>query len=123
MCHRYVRKYVLLILLAPDDFDDPEQLTLQFNSTNTTHHVSITVVDDAVLEDMKRFFVELASEQSAVVLQPQRVEVVIADNDGMSSFLLGIIHNYGISAGLHTQRIQLQVQLYWNASFLPLLNP
>ena len=53
---------------------------LTFNSVTTSHTVTVTAVDDNVIEDEEMFTLSLTTSAENVTLQPDPVDVSITDN-------------------------------------------
>ena len=69
---------------APMDYTDPGTVSLLFDSTTLSQSVVISIENDDIYESVERFFANLASTDMAVMVDPERAEVVIAEdgNDG-----------------------------------------
>ena len=69
------------ILTEPDDYEaiDTE---LMFGFDIERQCVSISLVSDGVLEDTEEVQISLTSEETAVVLDPEKAVISILDNDG-----------------------------------------
>ena len=74
----YVKLYV-----APADYQ-PEARTITFSSSVSNVSITITIVDDSILESTENFLVNLADPQSqiGVSTMPNTANVDIVDNDG-----------------------------------------
>ena len=71
------------LLPAPGDFVDPVEIVLQFDSISNSRTVTITIVDDNVLEDDETFFGNLVSTDPQVIAAPRTAVVtIVEDNDG-----------------------------------------
>ena len=69
------------------DFSIPEQLT--FDESTDRLPVTITIIDDSILESTEDFFAMLATSDAAVNFNPQQATInILEDNDGKSISLL-----------------------------------
>ena len=67
---------------APNDYANIEVI-LMFDSTTDRQCVNITIENDMTLENVERFEVLLDRlDDTRVILMPERVEVIITDDDG-----------------------------------------
>ena len=65
-----------------DDIPPSESISLVFDPVNSVRTVDIDIIDDDALEPIEVFFGELSTTFSTVVLDPQRANISIIDNDG-----------------------------------------
>ena len=66
---------------APTDYTNPGTVTLSFDSTTLSQQVVISIENDDIYESVENFFANLASADPAVMVDPTRAEVVIAEDD------------------------------------------
>ena len=74
----------------PDDYQ-ANNSELVFSSDSGRHCVSISLESDGILEDTEEFQVSLASEETSVVLDPDKAIVSILDTDGKMVFYIPVI--------------------------------
>ena len=69
--------------VAPADYQAVAR-TITFSSTVSTVSVTVTIIDDGILESTENFLVYLADPQSltGVSIMPSIANVNIMDNDG-----------------------------------------
>ena len=69
---------------APGDYTEVNGHTLTFSPEERRQTLSITIIDDTVLEDTEQFSVSMTqSDQRAQVMETQNMTtVMIIDNDG-----------------------------------------
>ena len=70
----------------PADFNSIDQLapiTLQFSPTDLVQQVTVTIIDDDIVENPERFagLLSYRGFDAAVILAPDRASVEIQDND------------------------------------------
>ena len=64
------------------DFNVPVQLTFDGNTDRLP--VTITIIDDSILENTEDFFAVLATSDAAVSLSPEQATInILEDNDGI----------------------------------------
>ena len=73
----------LCFLVAPNDYTALSR-TITLNSTTTSVHLMIPIVDDNLCEPDERFEIMLSSRNNKCVVTSSLVPVLIIDNDGKS---------------------------------------
>ena len=73
----------MTISAAPTDYDETD-LDFVFGGDNSIRCVNVSIIDDDILEDTESFYGTLITADSAVLLNPDRAEVLIIKdpNDG-----------------------------------------
>ena len=67
------------LLIAGLDYTSPGAVTLTFNSTTTSQTVSVTILDDDILEENKTFIGNLTTTDDRVDLHPSTTTAIITD--------------------------------------------
>ena len=71
------------LLIAGSDYTSPGVVTLTFNSTTTSQTVSVTILDDDILEDNETFVGNLNTTDKMVDINPDTATtIIIEDNNG-----------------------------------------
>ena len=91
-CDIYTDTYRLLLLFsislsADVDYDNippSEAVELVFDPSNSERSVTISIIDDTLLERVEFFFGELTTTFSTVILDPRQANISIIDDDGKS---------------------------------------
>ena len=75
---------------APGDYTEVNGHTLTFSPEERRQTLSITIIDDAVLEDTEQFFISMTqSDPRAEVMETQNVTTVtVMDNDGETTVIV-----------------------------------
>ena len=68
--------------IDPLDFNPLTDVVLQFNASTSSIPVIVTIVDDGILENSEKFFGNLRTSDSGVVVDSQRVNVTILEDIG-----------------------------------------
>ena len=72
-----------MLLADGSDYTVVGQTQSILDRNNLEFHISFNIFDDQIHELNEYFFVTLSSNDTDIVLNPQKSRVCIADNDGM----------------------------------------
>ena len=81
---------LLSLKTAPGDYTMVNSTNVTFDPNHLSHVMNVTVVDDVIHEGMQQFFGSLSTTDRAVILQPERGNVNITDNDRKNVECMGV---------------------------------